>query len=204
MIELILGGARSGKSSWAENRIINNTTPEQTRYYIATAQAYDEEMRYRIERHQSDREQSSIHNVDTPKPWSLIEEPLDLANVLNKIANDYHEAMKTHKNKHMPAPAILIDCLTLWLSNCLCDENIDWPTAKAAFIQAINNSPCHIVLVSNEVGHGIVPLGELSRQFVDEAGWLHQDIAQYAKQVDFIMAGLPITLKSEALKSEAK
>lgn len=194
MIELILGGARSGKSRWAENRVLDNTTVEQTRYYIATAQAYDEEMRCRIDRHQTDR---NIANID--KPWFLIEEPLDLARVLENIANDYHEAMKNHNNEDMPAPTILIDCLTLWLTNCLCAENIDWPTYKAAFIQALVNSPCHIVLVSNEVGHGIVPLGELSRQFVDEAGWLHQDIAQHASQVDFIMAGLPLTLKGESL-----
>ena len=194
MIELILGGARSGKSRWAENRIIENTTPEQTRYYIATAQAYDKEMQCRIDKHQTDRNRSNTH-----KPWSLIEEPLKLASVLNNIANDYHEAMKVTKNPNMPAPAILIDCLTLWLTNCLCADNIDWPTYKAAFIQALVNSPCHIVLVSNEVGHGIVPLGELSRQFVDEAGWLHQDIAQHASQVDFIMAGLPLTLKGENL-----
>jgi len=101
----------------------------------------------------------------------------------------------------------LIDCLTLWLSNCLCHENSDfYDQQKTKFIEFLNKfindksryKSKKLIFVSNEVGHGIVPMGELSRQFVDQAGWLHQELAALANQVDFVMAGLPLKLKSNS------
>jgi adenosylcobinamide kinase/adenosylcobinamide-phosphate guanylyltransferase len=93
-----------------------------------------------------------------------------------------------------------VDCLTLWLTNILCQHGAEkWQTAKNELINLLSNwdeTKAELILVSNEVGHGIVPMGELSRQFVDESGWLHQAIAELAEQVDFVMAGLPLNLKS--------
>lgn len=213
MIELILGGARSGKSRRAEARITaisqesnldvnsheksrKNTHPAPV-YYIATGQAFDNEMHKRIKKHQADR----------PSHWLLIEEPLDLASAVKNISNEYSN---TDIN-----PCIIIDCLTLWLSNCLAEnskvaqshtthknQNLEqWNTRKAHFIQALSDTTSDVVLVSNEVGHGIVPLGELSRSFVDESGWLHQEIARIADRVEFVMAGLPLTLKPQSVQN---
>jgi len=95
---------------------------------------------------------------------------------------------------------VLIDCLTLWLTNCLCSaEKNCWQQEKQLLLKLLTHyqqtSHINLLLVSNEVGHGIVPMGELSREFVDQAGWLHQEIATIATQVDFIMAGIPLSLK---------
>ena len=101
---------------------------------------------------------------------------------------------------------VLVDCLTLWLSNCLCSsDKACWQDQKQVLLNVLNEyvqtSEVKILLVSNEVGHGIVPMGELSRNFVDQAGWLHQDIASIATAVDFIMAGIALPLKSDSTKS---
>ena len=93
----------------------------------------------------------------------------------------------------MLLPVFLVDCLTLWLSNCLAASV--WPQEKRRLLTLIPQLKNDVILVSNEVGHGIVPMGELSRQFVDESGWLHQDIAAIADKVDFVMAGLAMPLK---------
>jgi adenosylcobinamide kinase/adenosylcobinamide-phosphate guanylyltransferase len=182
-LHFILGGARSGKSRLAENIAKDAELKGLSVCYLATAQAHDEEMNQRIVQHKSDR----------PQHWDLLESPLYLA-----------EAIKQALEK---SDCVLIDCLTLWLSNCLCHENSDfYAEQKAAFIEFLTSfikdessyKSKQLIFVSNEVGHGIVPMGELSRQFVDQAGWLHQELAALANQVEFVMAGLPITLKSDA------
>jgi adenosylcobinamide kinase/adenosylcobinamide-phosphate guanylyltransferase len=181
-IHLILGGARSGKSRLAEKYALDfEVNHHQKICYIATAEAHDAEMSARIIQHQNDR----------PQHWQLIESPLNLAQALE-------QALKTN-------PCVLVDCLTLWLTNCLChqDKNM-WPQQKSAllaFLKAqLDDKGQHqknIIFVSNEVGHGIVPMGELSREFVDQAGWLHQELAELAQQVDFVMAGIPLRLKPQ-------
>jgi len=181
-LHFILGGARSGKSRLAENIAKQAESEGLTVCYLATAQAHDEEMNQRIIQHQGDR----------PQHWALLESPLYLA-----------EAIKEALQK---SDCVLIDCLTLWLSNCLCHQDTEFYAQQKAklmeFLQSFindihGNKLKKLIFVSNEVGHGIVPMGELSRQFVDQAGWLHQNLAQLADQVDFVMAGLPLTLKSD-------
>lgn len=176
-LHFILGGARSGKSRFAEQEVsLLAEQSDKSRVYIATAQAQDEEMCARIKHHQDRRD----------KQWQTVECPLDLTQTLKQLS--------TTKS------VILVDCLTLWVTNWLCQHGEgQWQKAKQEFIHQLKNwhsFPADLVLVSNEVGHGIVPMGELSRQFVDESGWLHQEVAQYAQQVDFIMAGLPLSLKA--------
>ncbi len=185
-IHLIIGGARSGKSSFAERQAeyIEATTQSQVTY-LATAQPLDAEMSARIEQHQQQR----------PDHWTTIESPIALASTIEQL-------VITHQKQHKTAITILVDCLTLWLSNCLCSpEKSRWQEEKQHFLKVLaehaKTTEVNLLLVSNEVGHGIVPLGELSRNFVDQAGWLHQDIAAIATQVDFIMAGIALPLKSK-------
>jgi adenosylcobinamide kinase/adenosylcobinamide-phosphate guanylyltransferase len=186
-IHVILGGARSGKSRLAENAAKHAECKGLSVCYLATAQAHDSEMAERIAQHQADR----------PAHWPLVEAPLFLADALE-------QALKT-------SDCILVDCLTLWLSNCLCHQESNFyspqKSALISFLKAFvsdkkMDKPKQIIFVSNEVGHGIVPMGELSRQFVDQAGWLHQELAELASQVDFVMAGLPLVLKSDNAKKE--
>ncbi|WP_281648042.1 bifunctional adenosylcobinamide kinase/adenosylcobinamide-phosphate guanylyltransferase [Parendozoicomonas sp. Alg238-R29] len=169
MLELILGGARSGKSSFAEHKAKEsglNVT------YIATATVYDEEMQKRVDHHREQR----------PDYWSVIEEPYDLAGVLQKEARE--------------DKCILVDCLTLWVTNLLCiEDKALWPQKRQELLEILPTLPGCILMVSNEVGMGIVPMGELSRQFVDESGRLHQSIARTADEVTFVAAGLPLTMK---------
>ncbi|WOH38055.1 bifunctional adenosylcobinamide kinase/adenosylcobinamide-phosphate guanylyltransferase [Thalassotalea fonticola] len=194
MIHLILGGARSGKSSYAENLCFDLQQQYQETYsnppvYIATAQALDEEMQSRIEKHQHDRAAKS-NNLS----WQLIECPLALAKLL-----------KTEYQKNdLTDTVYLVDCLTLWLNNIIFnlgetasqqqieDETTQLLQAIAAFQHSKNQ---HLVLVANEVGLGVVPLGNVSRLFVDNAGWLNQKIAKIADSVTLITAGIPLSLK---------
>ena len=169
---LILGGARSGKSRYAEE------LAQQTRQnliYIATATALDSEMQQRIEQHQKDR-----HN----QGWTTVEEPLALASAIRQ--NDSSDSV------------ILVDCLSLWLNNLLADKNQDNILQKevTALLACLEDIQGRIIFVSNEVGQGIVPLGELSRQFVDEAGRLHQQLAQIVDHVVLMVAGLPVIVKA--------
>jgi adenosylcobinamide kinase/adenosylcobinamide-phosphate guanylyltransferase len=176
-IQFILGGARSGKSLLAEGLAQESGLQV---HYIATAENNDAEMDARITQHQYDR----------PTHWLLTEEPLDLAQAIE-------DAMNTDT-------CVLVDCLTLWVSNWLCSKQSDqWQVQKQnllGVLQKAAEAKCQVILVSNEVGHGIVPLGELSRSFVDESGWLHQEVAKIAHRVEFVMAGLPLTLKSKDCK----
>lgn len=169
MKELILGGVRSGKSKLAEHHALASGLPVT---YIATAAAEDTEMRERIAHHQAQR--------DTR--WQLIEEPLALATALQFAA----------KNNH----CVLVDCLTLWLTNLLCTHDETCLQAEVtALLQTLPTLPGHIILVSNETGMGVVPLGELTRRYCDEAGRLHQALALTCERVILTVAGLPLILK---------
>ncbi len=171
MLELYLGGARSGKSRLAEQRVCGSMLQ---RVYVATATAGDSEMAMRIEHHQEQRKADD---------WRTVEAPEELSAAIRQHAS--------------PQTAILVDCLTLWLSNWLAKEDDDsWQQVKGQFLHTLQTAPGHIVLVSNEVGQGIVPLGSLTRRFVDESGRLHQDIAALADRVVFVTAGLEQVLKN--------
>lgn len=171
MLQLILGGARSGKSRLAEQTAISMQLAVT---YVATAQALDSEMQSRIAHHQNQR----------PAHWSLIEEPLFLAKTLQKIDR--------------PNQIILVDCLTLWLTNLLLldDQNVQEFECEQ-LLKVLPKLQSEIILVSNETGLGVVPLGEISRRFVDEAGRLHQVLGQIADKVMFCVAGFPMILKGE-------
>ncbi len=175
MKELILGGARSGKSRLAEERARASGLQL---VYIATGQAGDEEMMERIAHHRRRRGDE----------WLLVEEPFALAKAL--------EAQAT------PQTCVLVDCLTLWLSNCLLTEQTDdWEQQRSLLLEVLPQLPGRIILVSNEVGMGVVPMGEISRRFVDESGWLHQRLAEICDRVTLAVAGLPHTLKGDAAAS---
>jgi adenosylcobinamide kinase/adenosylcobinamide-phosphate guanylyltransferase len=169
MHTLILGGARSGKSALAERLALASAGAV---VYIATAQARDGEMAERIAHHRARR----------PADWACVEEPLALADVLRQHARADR--------------CVLVDCLTLWLSNLLGAADAScFERERAALLDTLPQLPGEILLVSNEVGMGVVPLGELSRRFVDEAGRLHQALAAVCDRVIFVAAGLPLTLK---------
>jgi adenosylcobinamide kinase/adenosylcobinamide-phosphate guanylyltransferase len=168
-VHLILGGARSGKSGYAES-LAKQTAFDVT--YVATAQAHDQEMTERITQHQLDR----------PNHWSTIEEPLELADVI-----------KTH-NK--PNSVVLVDCLTLWLMNVMHHE-LDLAQEVDEVLAALEQAPGMVILVSNEISMGVVPMGELSRRYVDNLGRLHQQIAKQAQQVTLMVAGIPMAVKSQ-------
>src|SRR5690606_19203646 len=171
MIKLIIGGARSGKSRYAEQLA---TASKKSVLYIATATAIDDEMRARIAHHQQQR----------PASWKLIESQLDLVNVLIE-----------ESSKHQ---TILVDCLTLWLNNQLFHfPNQDFSNLYDSLISCVRASTADIIFVANEVGLGIIPLGEINRRFVDEAGRLNQQLAAAADEVFFIAAGLPLPLKTQ-------
>lgn len=175
MRQLILGGARSGKSRLAEERALAWAEHEGAeRIYLATARVGDDEMARRVDVHRQRRDSG----------WHLLEEPEDLAGTIARL-------------KHRRA-CVLIDCLTLWISNCLHAGN--WETQRDRLLEQVallqtERSPLGLILVSNEVGSGIVPLGALSREFVDASGWLHQALAQHCDTVTLVVAGLPLALK---------
>ena len=173
MLQLILGGARSGKSRLAEKLAADSGCAVT---YIATSQPLDGEMNDRVRHHRERR----------PPHWALIEEPIELARVLRENAR--------------VDTCLLVDCLTLWLTNLLMLENLQRLTEERdALLQCLGELPGEILFVSNETGMGVVPLGELTRRFVDEAGWLHQALAERCQRVVLTVAGLPLTLKGTAL-----
>lgn len=189
MLQLILGGARSGKSRFAE-QIARDSGDEVV--YLATATAGDAEMALRIAHHRRQR----------PAHWALHEEPFYLAN-----------ALQTHC---ATGRTVLVDCLTLWLTNVLFhegtlfdkdifdkdivsqDDVTLWARERQQLLNLLPSLPGQILLVSNEIGQGVVPIGEANRRFVDELGWLHQDIAQMADKAWFVIAGLPQLLKDNS------
>lgn len=167
-LTLVLGGARSGKSMYAESLI----EAEGEGIYLATAEARDDEMRDRIHRHQMRRSSS----------WQTIEAPIDLCGALCAGAAAGER------------PPILVDCLTLWVSNLMAaDKEIDQEVSR--LIETLRNPKVPVVMVSNEVGLGIVPDNALARRFRDVAGTLNQQIAALANHVVFVAAGLPFVLK---------
>ncbi|MBF0603908.1 MAG: bifunctional adenosylcobinamide kinase/adenosylcobinamide-phosphate guanylyltransferase [Nitrospirae bacterium] len=171
-IELVLGGARSGKTSFAQTRA---TTLGNEVTYIATAQPQDPEMRQRIRLHQQSR----------PSHWRLIEEPIHLAQII-----------ATHA---APERTLLVDCLTLWLTNLLThsEDPLTLEREKTALLTCLPESRATIILVNNETGLGVVPMGSLTRRFVDENGWLNQALAQICHRVTMMVAGLPVELKKD-------
>ena len=165
---LILGGARSGKSSLAET--LAKTSEQVT--YIATATAFDAEMTKRITLHQQQR----------PNNWLLIECPLLLCEALTQLSGS--------------GQTVLVDCLTLWLNNQLYHQpEQDFALARQQVADAVSQFEGKLILVSNEVGMGLVPMGELNRVFVDQQGWLNQQLARVCDEVIFVAAGLPLYLK---------
>ncbi|AZK48276.1 bifunctional adenosylcobinamide kinase/adenosylcobinamide-phosphate guanylyltransferase [Paenibacillus lentus] len=198
MIVMVTGGARSGKSSFAERWCMKHAGRA---YYIATAQAFDIEMEQRIALHRQGRE-------TTDYSWETIEEPLQLGDLLTKLSDTGREAMgAAHSDPEVePSPAVLIDCLTLWLSNVLLSvgEQTDGE-AKAMeeidrLMEAIASYNGTIVVVTNEVGSGIVPAYPLGRLYRDLAGVMNRRLATIAKQVFLVTAGIPIELKSREYK----
>lgn len=180
MRTLILGGARSGKSAFAERLAAQTGKPVAV---IATAQAHDSEMAARIEHHRQQRD----------RRWTTVEEPIALGDAISRCAS--------------PESVVLVDCLTVWLSNLLFSEQRDFPEIgridpppaftqqRTRFLQSLEHASGDVILVSNEVGLGIVPQGAISRWFVDEAGRLNQAVAAHCERAVFVAAGLPLVLK---------
>lgn len=177
---LVIGGARSGKSVHAEVLAMATGKPL---VYVATAQASDAEMQARITHHRERRDDR----------WQTVEETLALGAAIQKYSK--------------PDNVLLVDCLTVWLSNLLFSEDKEFPEIgiidapacfaeqRAAFLHALAQAPGDVILVSNEVGQGIVPQGAISRWFVDEAGRLNQAVAAACERAVLVVAGLPLTLK---------
>jgi adenosylcobinamide kinase/adenosylcobinamide-phosphate guanylyltransferase len=167
-LTLVLGGTRSGKSRYAERLVLATGLAP---IYVATGEALDDEMAARIADHQRRR----------GARWRTVEEPLDLVEVVQRECR--------------PTRAVLVDCLTLWLTNLMVAERPVRAEMEgfAAALPRLNGS---LVLVSNEVGLGVVPTDAMARAFIDHAGWLHQRIAEQADVVVFMAAGLPLHLKS--------
>lgn len=180
MLHFVLGGARSGKSRFAEVLAADFESKGRTVIYMATAnQSYvdengekqlDKEMLQRIEHHLSQR----------PDHWQTVECPLQLAECLNGFNSKEY--------------CILVDCLTLWFLNSLQMSEAS-EQQILSLLATLKTHHAELILVSNEVGLGVVPLGELSRQYVDGLGRLHQQVAQLADQVSFLVAGIEMKLK---------
>jgi adenosylcobinamide kinase/adenosylcobinamide-phosphate guanylyltransferase len=179
VVTLVLGGARSGKSAHAENLAVACDLPVT---YVATCntniQVYDAEFAERIQQHKNRR----------PAHWQLVEEPFFLTDTLKKYAS---------KDR-----CIIVDCLTLWLAQWLCPDcnppqDKSWEVERLLFVETLPKLPGEIILVSNEVGMGIVPLGEINRRFQDEQGRLNQAVAKICSKVVFMAAGLPLKLKGQ-------
>jgi len=173
MHSLILGGARSGKSRLAE-QLADSCGLLVT--YIATSQPLDGEMNERVQ----------LHRQRRPAHWGLIEEPVQLAAVLRAEAAE--------------GRCLLVDCLTLWLTNLLMlDDPERLAAERDALLECLPGLPGTLILVSNESGLGVVPMGELTRRYVDLAGLLHQAVAERCQRVVLTVAGLPLMLKGPAL-----
>ncbi len=166
-ITFILGGSRSGKSGFALQRA---SGAEGRKAFIATAQAFDEEMKDRIERHKLER----------PAEWTTFEESVALPHLVGRIGNEFD--------------VILVDCLTLWLSNLMLN-NHDVEAEIESFLASGRACPSSLFIVSNEVGMGIVPENALARKFRDYAGTLNRRVAEIAGEVYLIAAGIPLKIK---------
>ena len=167
MLALVLGGARSGKSRYAEALLSDLAFPWR---YLATGQAWDDEMRDRIAAHRDRRDGR----------WQTVEVPLHLPAALDAAGSD----------------PVLVDCLTLWLTNLLLGEH-DIKQATSGLMDALARRAAPTVLVGSEAGMGIVPENALARRYRDEAGLLHQRVAAMADRVVLVVAGLPLVLKPQ-------
>ena len=176
MIELYIGGCRSGKSRLALERA--DQTDAHRKLFIATCQPLDAEMRARIERHRTERDRT----------WETLEEPLAIADLIRTYSD--------------PQTVILVDCLTLWLTNLVLDELDDTALQKRIEILEDRLSAARgpVLLVANEVGLGIVPENAMSRRFRDWAGSLNQRMAQCAQRVVWTVAGIPVSIKTPSLQ----
>lgn len=180
MLHFVLGGARSGKSRFAEALASDFERDGKTVIYVATANRtfedengqsqFDPEMAQRIEHHLSQR----------PDHWQTVECPLKLSHCLEQLNHSNH--------------CVLVDCLTLWYLNTL-QENPDNSSEESSFLATLKSHKANLVVVSNEVGLGVVPLGALSRNYVDGLGRLHQKVAAIADSVSFLVAGIEMKLK---------
>ncbi|WP_112183947.1 bifunctional adenosylcobinamide kinase/adenosylcobinamide-phosphate guanylyltransferase [Ralstonia sp. GX3-BWBA] len=183
-LTLVLGGARSGKSHHAEQLALQCAGPVT---YVATAGEGDEEMQLRV----------ALHRARRPADWGLVEEPVRLA-----------EALYTHAQH---GGCVLVDCMTLWLNNLLFSEHHEYPetglvtppeawTAEIdALLTALPLLPGEVILVSNEIGLGVVPMGAVTRFYVDELGRLNQRLAALADNVHLLVAGIPMVVKGPSL-----
>lgn len=172
MKTLILGGVRSGKSRYAEDLATMHNGPVAV---IATGTAGDEEMAARI----------AAHRARRPSHWRVLEEPIALGRALLEAAR--------------PDSVVIVDCLTLWLTNILLQTDAGLlQQESAALLAAVQSAPGPVILVSNEVGCGIVPVNELARRFADATGSLHQRLAQVCDRVVLMVAGLPLTVKPQS------
>ncbi len=171
-LSLILGGARSGKSTLAEVRVLAEAKRRAVRpIYMATGRAWDAEMEARV----------ALHRARRADLWDTVEEPLAVAALLPTLP---------------PDRPILIDCLTLWVTNHLLEDH-DLAAETASLCDALSKAPGPVVCVSNEVGLGIVPDNALSRTFRDAQGIVNQRVAAIAQRAVFVVAELPLTLKSD-------
>jgi len=172
-----VGGVRSGKSRYAEQLAASHAGPVSV---IVTATAGDEEMAARI----------AAHRARRPGHWRVREEPIALGNALLEVAR--------------PDSVVIVDCLTLWLTNIMMRPDAGLLERESeALLAAVHSAPGVVLLVSNDVGSGIVPLNELARRFADAAGALHQRLAQACDRVVWMMAGLPLTVKPQSGASHA-
>jgi adenosylcobinamide kinase/adenosylcobinamide-phosphate guanylyltransferase len=168
-LTLVLGGARSGKSAYAENLAKQS---QNSVIYLATAEIRDDAIAARVKLHQDTR----------PSDWHTVNTPIELA-----------ASLKQHAAENV---TLLVDCLTMWVTNLLCAEDKSLlVTEKAALLDVLHNLPGEVIFVSNEVGMGIIPMGELTRDYVDIAGKLHQEVAAVADHAVLVVAGLPLVLK---------
>lgn len=185
--ELILGGQKSGKTRRAEQAARDwlDSGAERCAVYLATGQAWDAEMRQRIERHQADRA-LRVPGMQT------VEAPRDVA-----------QALRSHST---PQTLVVVDCLTLWLTNWMMPvEGVEhgsnqsitqgWSAQRALFLEVLSHCPGPVVVVGNEIGLGVIPLGSEVRAFVDALGTLNQDVACVCSRVTLMAAGLPLHLK---------
>lgn len=177
MKTLIVGGVRSGKSRYAEQLAGSHDGPINV---IVTATAGDQEMAARI----------AAHRVRRPGHWRVREEPIDLGRAVLEVAR--------------PDSVVIVDCLTLWLTNIMMQLDASLLARESdALLAAVQSAPGHVILVSNDVGSGIIPVNELARRFADATGSLHQRLAQVCDRVVWMMAGLPLTVKPPSGASHA-
>jgi adenosylcobinamide kinase/adenosylcobinamide-phosphate guanylyltransferase len=208
MIHFILGGARSGKSRFAEQQVLDIAKRDNKQpVYIATASAIDSEMEHRISKHQIDR----CGNGDC---WQLIECPLALADSLTELDSNINNSKNTNTNTNTDTyinRVYLVDCLTLWLNNQLFSKHEAAVAEQSQHLQSevdlllsclegLGNE-FDIVIVSNEIGLGVIPMGESTRLYVDYCGWLNQGVARVAEKVTLVTAGIPLTIKDVDKKS---